>query len=80
MKTSARNQFNGTVSEVVMAQVHVHLKGWATLVASVTKDSVDALGPKNGVAVIALVKAPQIILVTNFGGYKFPLATKNNAP
>ena len=41
-----------------------------TLVASVTKDSIDTLGIKSGVSVIALVKAPQIILVSDFGGYK----------
>lgn len=74
MKASARNQFNGTVSEIVIgavnAEVHVSLTGGTTIVASITKDSIDALGLKSGAAVIALVKAPQIILVTDFGGYK----------
>ena len=74
MKTSARNQFSGTVNEVrigaVNAEVHVGLKGGETIVASVTKESVETLGIKTGLAVIALVKAPQIIVVSDFGGYK----------
>ncbi|MGD0958926.1 MAG: TOBE domain-containing protein [Methylomonas sp.] len=74
MKTSARNQFTGTVNEVLMgavnAEVHIGLKGGDILVASVTKDSIETLGVKTGITIIALVKAPQIILVTDFGGYK----------
>jgi molybdate transport system regulatory protein len=74
MKTSARNHFSGLVTDVIIgainAEVHVSLKGGHTLVASVTKDSIDTLGIKSGVSVIALVKAPQIILVSDFGGYK----------
>ena len=75
MKASARNQFAGTVSEVIIgavnAEVHINLKGCATIVAAITKESVDALSIKAGVEVIALVKAPQVIIVTDFGGYKF---------
>jgi len=74
MKTSARNQFTGTVSEVIIgavnAEVHVGLKGGETIIASVTKESLEALTIKACTAVIALVKAPQIILVTDFGGYR----------
>jgi molybdate transport system regulatory protein len=74
MKTSARNQFTGTVSEVLIgavnAEVHVSLKGGENTVASITKDSVESLSIKAGTAVIALIKAPQIILVTDFGGYR----------
>ena len=74
MKASARNQFSGTVSDVVIgvvnAEVHVSLKGAATIVATITKESVETLDIKSGVSVIALVKAPQIIVVTNFGGYR----------
>jgi len=75
MKTSARNQFTGTVSAVqvgaVNAEVHIRLKGGETIVASITKESIEALAIKEGIAIIALVKAPQIIIVTDFGGYKF---------
>ncbi|MFU8788673.1 MAG: TOBE domain-containing protein [Methylobacter sp.] len=74
MKASARNQFSGNVSQVIVgavnAEVHIGLKGGATLVASITKESVETLGIKTGIEVIALVKAPQIIIVTDFGGYR----------
>lgn len=74
MLTSARNQFSGTIKEVnigaVNAEVLISLKGGETITASITKDSVENLGLKSGLDVIALVKAPQIILVTDFGGYK----------
>jgi molybdate transport system regulatory protein len=74
MKASARNQFTGTVSEVLIgavnAEVHVELKGGETIVASITKESAEALAIKTGQEVIALVKAPQIIIVTDFGGYR----------
>ncbi len=74
MKTSARNQFSGTVKEVLIgavnAEVHVCLKGGETVVSSITKESIENLGIKAGTSVIALVKAPQIIIVSDFGGYK----------
>jgi molybdate transport system regulatory protein len=74
MKASARNQFTGIVSEVLIgtvnAEAHLSLKGGETIVASITKESVENLGIKSGLEVIALVKAPQIIVVTDFGGYK----------
>ncbi|MDD4915482.1 MAG: TOBE domain-containing protein [Methylococcales bacterium] len=74
MKTSARNQFSGSVVEVrigaVNAEVHVGLSGGEVVVASVTRESVETLAIKEGLRVIALVKAPQIIIVSDFGGYK----------
>jgi molybdate transport system regulatory protein len=74
MKASARNQFTGTVSEVrvgaVNAEVHIQLKGGETIVSAITKESLETLAIKEGIDVIALVKAPQIIIVTDFGGYK----------
>ena len=74
MKASARNQFVGIVSDVLIgavnAEVHVSLKGGDTIVASITKESAATLAIKTGIEVIALVKAPQIIVVTDFGGYK----------
>lgn len=73
MKASARNQFEGTINEVLVgavnAEVHVGLKGGETIVASITKESIDTLGIKTGMGVLALVKAPQVIIVTDFGGY-----------
>ena len=74
MKTSARNQFKGTVNDVrigtVNAEVHVGLKGGETIVASITKESVETLAIKTGTAVVVLVKAPQVIIVTDFSGYR----------
>jgi len=74
MRASARNQFTGTVSEVrigtVNAEVYISLKGGETIVASITKESVETLSIKTGIEVLALVKAPQIIIVSDFGGYK----------
>jgi molybdate transport system regulatory protein len=74
MKVSARNQFEGTVSEVrsgsVYTEVLVRLKGGDTLVATVTKESAEALAIQAGKDVIAMIKAPHVILVTDFGGYR----------
>lgn len=82
MKTSARNQFTGTVSEVVMgtvnAEIHVSLAGGEKIVASITKESTEKLGIKTGLDVIALVKAPQIIIVSDFGGYR--ISARNQLP
>lgn len=74
MKASARNQFSGTVSEVIIgavnAEVLIGLSGGDTIVASITKDSIEALAIRPGLPIVALVKAPQIIVVTDFAGYK----------
>jgi molybdate transport system regulatory protein len=74
MKASARNQFTGIVSDVLIgavnAEVHVKLKGGQIIVATITKESVETLAIRTGIEVIALVKAPQIIIVTDFGGYR----------
>lgn len=74
MKTSARNQFTGIVNEVLIgavnAEVHIGLKGGETVVATITKESAETLAIKTGMEIIALVKAPQIIIVTDFGGYR----------
>ena len=82
MKTSARNQFTGTVSEVVVgainSEVHVSLKGGETIIVSITKESTEKLGIRKGVEVIALVKAPQVIVVTDFGGYR--ISARNQLP
>lgn len=74
MKASARNQFFGKVAEVhlgaVNAEVAMTLKGGDTLVASVTMESVKTLGIAKGVDVVALVKAPQVVIVTDMGPYR----------
>ncbi len=74
MKASARNQWQGNVAKVeigaVNAEVFVTLKGGATLVASVTKESVANLGLVAGKEVLALVKAPLVIVATDLQGYR----------
>ncbi|MCX7094539.1 MAG: TOBE domain-containing protein [Methylobacter sp.] len=74
MKASARNQFFGKVTDVAIGAVNVTvvvgLKGGESIVATITKESAESLNIKNGVDVVALVKAPQIIVITDFGGYR----------
>jgi molybdate transport system regulatory protein len=80
MKASARNQFTGTVKDVIVGavndEVHIGLKGGEVIAATVTKEAVDELGIKAGLEVLALVKAPQIVIVTDFGGYKVSARNK----
>ncbi|MBS3964596.1 MAG: TOBE domain-containing protein [Methylomonas sp.] len=82
MKASARNQFNGIVSDIVAgavnAEVHVTLPGGDLIAATITQESVATLALAKGMAVTALIKAPHIILVTDFGGYK--LSARNQLP
>lgn len=74
MKASARNQFFGKVTDVAIGAVNVTvvvgLKGGENIVATITKESAESLAIKTGVDVVALVKAPQIIVITDFGGYR----------
>ena len=74
MKASARNQWFGSITELqrgaVNAEVLVELKGGASLVATVTKESVESLRLTKGKAVLALVKAPLIMVVTDLEGYR----------
>jgi molybdate transport system regulatory protein len=74
MKASARNQFFGKVTAIevgaVTTEVEVGLKGGNKIIATVTKASGEALGIKQGVEVVALVKAPHVIIVTDTGGYR----------
>lgn len=74
MKASARNQWFGKVTGVktgaTNAEIEISLKGGDSLCASVTNPSVDNLGLEVGKDVLALVKAPLIMVVKDFGGYK----------
>lgn len=74
MKASARNQLTGTVSDIarggVNAEITVRLKGGQNLVATVTRAAVDTLGLGVGREVVALIKAPQVLIVTEWGGYR----------
>jgi molybdate transport system regulatory protein len=74
MKASARNQYVGKVSAItigaVNAEVTVELKGGDTIVAAITKESLESLAIKLDTEALVLIKAPQVILVTDFSGYR----------
>lgn len=74
MKTSARNQLSGKVTAiragVVNDEVEVRLDGGDLLTAVITHTSTGSLGLAEGSAVVALIKAPWIILATNLDGIR----------
>jgi molybdopterin-binding protein len=63
---SARNRFKGMVTEVktdgLMAQVEIVVSDPVRLVAVVTRDAVEELGLKPGMATTAIVKSTNVIL------------------
>lgn len=71
MRTSARNQFLGTVKIVkpgaVNAEVILDIGGGNELAAIITMDSLEHLGLQPGVQAHALVKAPWVLLTTDEG-------------
>ena len=66
LRTSARNQLNGTVltrtDGAVNSEVIIHLPGGKTLTATLTLESAQNLNLQAGDPVIALIKAPHVIL------------------
>ncbi len=68
MQTSARNEFLGTVNHIksgpVNTEISILLKGNDKLVAVITQNSAEYLGLKEGSEVIALIKAPQVYLMS----------------
>lgn len=75
MKTSARNQFSGTVVALkqgaVNDEVALEIVGGQYIVATITRDSSDSLGLAIGDEAFALVKASSVIVVTEMAGAKF---------
>lgn len=75
MKSSARNQFLGTVFSVkegvVNDEVTLLTSGGLHIVATVTRESRDSLGLAPGVAAFALVKASSVIIATDTAGARF---------
>lgn len=69
MAISARNQLNATVKSIktgaVNDQIELQLSDDETLVAVITADSTKRLGLKIGSPVVALFKAPAVILSTD---------------
>lgn len=73
MKTSARNQFSGTISAIesgpVTTQVAIELSGGQEMTATMTSGAAKRLKLAIGQPAIALIKAPAVVLVTDFEGY-----------
>lgn len=73
MKTSARNQFAGTISKLevgpVTAQVTLTIAGGQEITAALTAGSAKRLGLVTGKEAIALVKSSAVVLMTDFAGY-----------
>jgi molybdate transport system regulatory protein len=67
VKTSARNQFYGTVSAItrgtVNDEVSLALPGGHTIVAVLTHESTETLGLADGTAAFALIKASWVVLL-----------------
>ena len=65
-RISARNRFRATVTEVevdgLMAQVELVVTDPVRLVAIVTRDAVEELGLKEGMAATAIVKSTNLII------------------
>ena len=63
---SARNRFNGIVTDVkvegLMAQVEMVVSEPVRLVAIVTRDAVEELGLKTGMATTAIVKSTNVMI------------------
>ena len=71
MKTSARNQFLGTVKSIktgpINAEVVLDIGGGDTLAAVITNESVEHLALKAGSEAYAMIKAPWVIVTTSDG-------------
>ena len=74
MKTTARNQFAGTVSALQSGPATTHVTlgigGGHEITAALSTASARRLGLAAGTEAIALVKASEVVLVTDFAGYR----------
>ena len=74
VKTSARNQFSGTIEKVVhgpvSAEIILRISVRDTISAVITNESAKALHLKKGATALALIKAPSVILMTDDGKTK----------
>jgi len=79
MKTSARNQFHGKVTQIksgaVNDEIDIELPGGDKLVAVITRESTEDLRLAVGKEVIALIKAPWVIVAT--GDENIKLSARN---
>jgi len=82
VKTSARNQLYGTVSQITRGSINdeisLTLPGGHTIVAVLTHESTEALGLAVGAAAFALIKASWVVLfVENESGAPLKLSARN---
>ena len=74
MRTTARNQFAGSVSAIelgpVSAQLTIALRGGGEVTAAMTSAAAKRLKLKPGKEVLALIKASAVVLVADFGGWQ----------
>lgn len=82
MKTSARNQYLGTVTAVragaVNDEVELTLPGGARLVATLTRESTESLALRPHQPAMALVKSSDVMLATGLEGTR--LSARNQWP
>jgi molybdate transport system regulatory protein len=66
MQLSARNQLHGRITEVrlgaVMAEVTVDIGGGNVLVSAITRASVESMGLREGLEVVAVIKATEVLI------------------
>ena len=74
MKTTARNQFAGTITALalgpVSAEVTITLPGAQAITATLTAAAAKKLKLKKGQEAIALIKSSAVVLVTDFAGWR----------
>ncbi|MCX6062305.1 MAG: TOBE domain-containing protein [Campylobacterales bacterium] len=66
MKTSARNELKGTITEIksgkINSEIILSIGGGATLTAVITNDSVEDMALKMGDSIYAIIKAPFVMV------------------
>ena len=74
MKTSARNQFAGTIAAMevgpVTTEVRIALRGGQAITALLASSAAERLDLQIGQEAVALIKASSILLVSDFAGFK----------
>ena len=71
MKLSTRNRLPGTITEVVKGEATAKVTmqvGDNHMVALITRESADELGLEPGMEVTGIVKATDVMILTNDGG------------
>lgn len=79
MRTTARNQFFGTISAIahgtVTSEVTVTLRSGEQIVAAMTYASAKRLKLKTGKEALAIIKASEVVLVSDLSGWQ--LSSRN---